>query len=83
MAVSRDTIRRWLNRGVADKDYTHMLVVVDQFGVFNYPVYVLRGEDPRQVQLDYDTRSMQHVMEVYNLSMDIETQLAQHRAFNY
>jgi hypothetical protein len=60
-----------------------MIVVCDTFDYEDYPVYVKPGEDVHKIASGYDRVNMQKVMEVYNLSMDRETQLNQHRAFNY
>lgn len=77
-----DDLTRWFNHGV-EKGATHMIVVVDTFDHEDYPVYVMPGEDARTKADDYGKRSMQRVMEVYNLSMDRARQMSQVRAFNY
>ena len=76
-------IREWLTVNVPEGS-THMAVVCDTFDYEDYPVYVKKGEDARDKLAKYDKgENMQHLMEVYNLKMDIEKQLIQTRAFNY
>lgn len=81
MAATKSDIREWLER--ADKDATHMIVVCDTYDWDDYPVYVYRHENVRVKEAEYNAKSMQRVMEVYNLALSIEEQLNQHRCFNY
>lgn len=81
MAATKSDIRFWLER--ADKGATHMIVVCDTYDHEDYPVYVETHQDVRKVEAEFNSKNMQRVMEVYNLKMDIETQLNQHRSFNY
>jgi len=59
-----------------------MLVVCDEFDHEDYPVYVEKGEDALTIVKEYNKRSMQRVIEVYNFSLDIDMQLNQGRAYN-
>ncbi len=82
MAATRQDIRQWLKE--APKKATHMAVVCDTFDWEDYPVYVEKGEDAREKLLRYEKgENMQTLMEVYNLSMDLEKQMNEHRAKNY
>ena len=81
MATTREEIREWLEEA-KKKNATHMVVVCDTFDYDDCPVYVLQGQDVNKVVQGQNAASMQRVMEVYNLSMDIEKQLSEHRAFN-
>lgn len=81
MPTSQDDICRWLKR--ADKAATHMLVVCDTFDWSDYPVYIMPDQDIRAEADKRNGPNMTKLMEVYNLSMDLETQLAEHRSFNY
>lgn len=82
MATSRMMIKEWLESGIKEKA-THMIVVCDTFDYDDYPVYVSADEDVREVSNRFTHENMQQVMEVYNLSMDIEKQLKEQRTFNY
>jgi len=86
-------IKEWLSNeyrefycrmhGYSPDDLTHMIVVCDTFSWEDYPVFVTRDQDVREVEAEYDDVNMQRIMEVYSLSMDIEKQLAEKRAFHY
>ncbi|KKQ35825.1 MAG: hypothetical protein US50_C0004G0014 [Candidatus Nomurabacteria bacterium GW2011_GWB1_37_5] len=80
--TTKEDIRRWFLRGL-EKKATHLIVVCDTFDYDDYPVYVEKGKDVHEVESEYNGKSMQKVMEVYNLNMDMERQLNQNRAFNY
>jgi hypothetical protein len=82
MATSKEDIRGWIERGKKE-GATHMIVVCDTFDHSDYPVFVSLGENAREKAKANDGTNMQRVMEVYNLSMDIDAQMAEHRAFNY
>ncbi len=82
MGTSKQEIKEWFKRGV-EEEATHMLVVCDTYDWEDYPVYVKKGQDPHKVFEAHSGKNMQSVMEVYNLSMDMEKQLREHRAFNY
>jgi hypothetical protein len=81
MACSLDDIKRWFKEGKRVKA-THMIVVCDTFDYEDYPVYVARGQNVRDIESAH-TGNMQHVMEVYNLSLPMEQQLNEVRSFNY
>jgi hypothetical protein len=61
---------------------THLIVVCDTLNHDDYPVYVQPDEDAMKKASACMSGSMQRVVEVYNLSMSKEDQLAERRAFN-
>lgn len=75
--ITRDVIRRWLVEG-KERGATHVIVVSDTFDYTYSPSYVMPGENPRQKAGEIGS-----VQEVYSLSRDIESQLAENRAFHY
>ena len=80
MAVPKNDIRRWFKEG---KHWaTHMIVARDIFDHNEYPIYVSANEDVRKKKDEIDRRPIE-VMGVYSLSMDMDTQLNEHSAFNY
>ena len=81
MAATKSLIQEWFEN--APKEATHMIIVCDTFDYDDYPVYVKECEDVRTKESEYRGKSMTQVMEVYNLKMDMETQLNEHRSFNY
>jgi len=74
--TTRTQIRDWLTAATT----THMLVVCDSYDYSDYPVYT---NTPQWSVRVYTDRSMQRVMEVYDLSKNLEKQLSEHRAWNY
>jgi uncharacterized membrane protein YjjP (DUF1212 family) len=81
MLLGKETIKNWFNR--ADENCTHMLIVCDTFDYDHYPVFVKTDENVDTVYKNYLQKDMQKVMEVYNLSMDIDEQLKERRSFNF
>ena len=75
--TTREDIKRWLDE--ADENSTHMLVVCDTYDHSDYPVYT---DDIQHSLQDVRDASMQRIMEVYNLSMDLNEQLNCRRAWN-
>jgi hypothetical protein len=81
-STTKESIRRWLNIG-KENNATHVIIVCDTWDWDDYPVYVHPNEDPKEIASKYDNKDMQKIMEVYNLSLDFESQINEHRAFNY
>jgi len=82
MSATFQDIQGWLVKAIKHKA-THLIVAVDRYDYDNYPVYVTSDKD---VHEEYDRiigSSMQEVDEVYNMSMDIDKQLSEHRALNF
>ena len=81
MRTTKEDLKRWLSRG-KERGATHMIVVCDTFDYEDYPVYVKPDENVHEVEARYNLKNMQMVMEVYNLTMDFDKQLNEHRSFN-
>lgn len=79
--TSKDTLRYWFDRGI-DEGATHMIVVCDTYDHSDYPVYVDANQNVRDVEKD-QRGNMRQVMEVYDLRMSCEDQMAERRAFHY
>lgn len=78
-----DNIKEWFENG-KKKKATHMIIVCDTFSHEDYPVYVGKGESASEKYSEYSGKSIQRVMEVYNLSKSMERQLKTvGRNFNY
>lgn len=82
MAAGMADIERWLANAKEEKA-THLVVVCDTFDYDDYPVYVQKGQDVRKVVDAYQGKSMQQVMEVYNMSMPLEPQINERRSWNF
>ena len=80
-AASYDEIQGWIEKAKKD-NCTHLIVAVDRFDYEDYPVYVTPGKDVSTEIALIEAKDMQGVMEVYNLSMDINEHLAEHRAYH-
>jgi hypothetical protein len=77
--TTAEQIRRWLQLGKG-QNATHVIVVCDTFNYSDYPVIVGQGEDFWEKYTSILAASMQKIREVYDLSLDIEAQLAEPRA---
>lgn len=76
MSTTQGDIRRWLNS--APKNATHMMVVCDTFEYDDFPVYCEGPEECERKYTQYKRgENMTKLMEVYDLSMDHEAQIAQ------
>lgn len=81
MGTTQTEIRDWFRRGKG-LGATHMIIVCDTFSYEDYPKFVMPGEDARKAALTLG--DMQRIMEVYNLAMDADEQIAGgKRVFNY
>lgn len=80
MVTKKTTIREWFEEG---NEATHLIVVCDTLDYEDYPVYVDISENVHELVDFYNTQPMSKVMEVYNLSLPMEQQLSEGRAFNY
>ena len=80
MATTKQDLRAWFDRAVREgTDF--MLVICDTFDYEDYPVGCTR-DNFTAVYRKYKTADMQRVMEVYDLSIDREQQMAERRAFH-
>jgi hypothetical protein len=74
MGTSKDDIRIWFKEGTF-RGATHLIVVCDTYDWEDYPVYAMPEQDAREEASKYDGHNMQKIMEVYNLSQDMEKQI--------
>lgn len=81
MAARYEEIHLWLVVGKRE-GATHVIVACDTFDWSDYPVYVKPEQDVNEQVAKYNGKDMQKIMEVYNLAMDIDMQLKEHRAWN-
>lgn len=81
VSATVDQIRQWCLRGL-EEGATHLLVKCDGWPTLDvdccYPLLAFSEESARLL-----ANSRDRTMEVYNLKMDIEQQLAQYRVFNF
>jgi len=81
MATTKQDIKEWLLRGKKE-GATHVIVVCDTFEYDDYPVMVMPKDNIVEKIEEYNGKNMQRIMEVYNLSMDLEKQLDSGRSYN-
>ncbi len=81
MGTTKDQIKAWLKRG-ALAGATHVIVACDTFDYDDYPVFVSPGESVAEKSEEHNGKNMQKVMEVYDLGMDFDEQLAERPAFH-
>lgn len=82
MSATKNEIKRWFDRGVAQGD-THMIVVCDTFNYDDYPVFVKVKENSREIYEKYNGKDMQRVIEVYSMSRSKDDQMAERRSFHF
>ena len=80
--TTRQEISDWFDNGVRGHA-SHMLVVCDTFDWEDYPVYVHKSANAKDVWIKTHDKNMQKVMEVYNLSLPKKEQLDQERTMNF
>ena len=73
-------IEGWVEEG-KKRGATHVVIVCDKFNYEDFPVYVMPGEEVRAVINTHSTDS-EKVMECYKMSLNIQTQLLERRAYN-
>ena len=76
-------IRSWLLQA-RTKGASHVLIVHDSYDREDgdYPVNVPAGKDPLEIAKEYSVDG-QRVVECYALHLNLEMQLAEHRAHHY
>ena len=72
--MSNNLITIWFQNGL-DIQATHMIIFRDTFDYEDYPVYILPGEDVKEVVEVVTFYDRNNVIEVYNLALPIEPQL--------
>lgn len=81
MSTSKEDIEKYFRHGTMI-GATHMIMVVDTSKWEDYPVYVMPGQDVREVSKEYSDNNWLSIMEIYNLSMDMKKQLLEIRAIH-
>lgn len=87
MTATRKDIREWLDEGL-EKGATHVVIVHDHWDHENFPLYIMPGQDARETfRKQYERTGPNEAKysadECYNLSRDIEKQLAERRAYHW
>lgn len=80
MGITANDIRQWIEDGI-EKQAEFLIVACDTFYYENYPVYCSLKEVEEKYK-SISTGNMSRVDEVYDLSLNIEDQLKEHRSFH-
>lgn len=75
MPATIKDIRRWI-KDAQEQNATHLIVVCDTFDWEDYYIAVKPDQDLQAVITAHDGPNMQKVMEIYDLSLDIDTQIS-------
>ena len=81
MATTKTTLSLWFDEGQRQKQ-AFMIVVCDTYDHGDYPVYAT-VENFAQLYEKNNRKNMQRIMEVYDLNIDKDVQMSEHRAFHY
>jgi len=81
MPTSVKDLSDWFDHG-KDEGAGYMLVVCDTFDQEDYPVYCTISTFAQKYH-ESDGTNMQKIIEVYDLSLDKDMQMAERRAFHY
>ena len=81
MATIQEDIRAWIDEAKS-KGATHLIVACDTFDHEDYPIPCMSAQECRDKFKSHNGPNMQKVMEVYDLSLDIEEQLNERRAMH-
>lgn len=79
--TTKQDIRQYLDYGKS-VGATHCIIVCDEFDYVDYPVLVTPNQDVKERVHHYETAPLTSVMEVYNLSLPFEEQIAKVVAWN-
>jgi hypothetical protein len=79
MATTKDVLRNWFEQGKSNPNITHMIIKWDSFDGEDYLVYVTKDQNAHLV----DQKNVEKTMECYSMSLPIEDQLNEHRAFHW
>ena len=74
-------IKIWMEEA-KKRNATHLIVALDAFDYDNYPVYVSANENVHKKINQINWKAMQGIDEIYNMSIDIDKQLAEDRAYH-
>lgn len=81
MAATLQDIKYWIEKA-KEKGASHLIVAVDAHDHENYPVYIGYNEDIKKEIERIRSAELQGIDEIYNMSMDIDKQLAEYRSYH-
>ena len=83
IAAGKEEIRQWFLNGLEEK-YKYMIIVFDMMDTDDpdCPYYSFDEDNARRIIREFNDDPMCKVMEVYDLTADMESQLSEKRAWN-
>lgn len=81
MATTKEQISKWFDNAKSE-GWDFLFIVCDTFSYEDYPVGVKIQEYETKYK-EFHDRNMQKIMEVYDLSLNKESQINEHRAFHH
>ena len=81
MAVAKNRVQLWFKEGQS-KNAHHMLIMRDTYEYEDYPVYVLKNEDTKKKIRELRENDNQVVQAIFDLSLDMDSQLEERRAYH-
>jgi len=81
-AATKNDLIKWFQKGVRNNQ-SHMIVVCDTYDYDDYPVYINSLEEFEEEYKRVISHSSETIMEVYDLKMDMDSQMNEDRAFHY
>lgn len=83
MAATKNDLIRWFKEGV-EAGVARMVIWCDTFDYGDYPVYTnLTGQELMDWTQKENGQNMKRLMEVYDLTADMDAQMNERRAFHY
>ena len=77
----KEKVTSWL-RTARQRSATHMIIAFDTTKQNPFPVYIGRDTSVQQKIKSFNDNDFVRAVEVYNMKMDIDTQVQQGRAWN-
>lgn len=81
MPATRQEIYKWLI-GAKESGATHLIIVCDTYDWTDFPVMHFIGPVQDTIDSHNDHQKMMKVMEVYDMSLDLDMQLNEPRAYH-
>lgn len=84
IAAGKDKIKEWFIKG-KNGGHKYMLIIYDRMGYpddSDYPAYAGSAEEAREKMREVGRSELSEVMEAYDLTADMDEQLAEKRAWN-
>lgn len=79
MGTTQEDISRWIKSG-KDNGAKFLIVACDTFDYEDYPIYCKDAVECKKEYDNHNGKNMQKIMEVYDLSKDINLQLKKGRS---